>query len=213
MAVQFEFYKSPDPEGQGEEERYHARVVNFQHITTEHLASEIHEASSLTESDVKSVLMSLSHFMGAHLKDGERVHLEGLGYFQVTLQCTEPVTSLKTRADKVTFKAVNFRADKDLRKELRGMKTERSAYRSHSSRISEVEIEERLTSHFADKPVLTRRDFEGLCGFTSITASRHIQRLKAEGKLKNINTAYHPIYAPTSGYYGKALDAQEREME
>lgn len=42
MAVQFEFYKNPV---QGEEEgetSYHPRVVNFQHVTTQRLAAEIH---------------------------------------------------------------------------------------------------------------------------------------------------------------------------
>ena len=213
MAVQFEFYKSPDSDGQGEDDRYHARVVNFQHITTDYLASVIHESTTLAESDVKSVLMSLSHHMGIHLKDGERVHLEGLGYFQVSLQCTEPVTSIKTRADKVVFKAVTFRADKTLKNELHGLKTERSAFRNHSSKISDTEIEERLKSYFAEKPVLTRRDFERLCMLTTTTASRYIHRFKEEGKLKNINTAYQPIYVPAPGYFGKAIEGGNRKIE
>ena len=29
MAIQFEFYKNPQPEKEGEEPRYHPRVVNF----------------------------------------------------------------------------------------------------------------------------------------------------------------------------------------
>ncbi|MFR4461849.1 MAG: DNA-binding protein, partial [Bacteroides xylanisolvens] len=53
--------------------------------------------------------------------------------------------------------------------------------------------------------VLTRRDFQGLCGFAPTTAARQIKRLKEEEKkLKNINTYYNPIYVPMPGYYGKA---------
>ena len=37
MAIQFEFYKNPQPEKEGEEPSYHPRVVNFQHVTTQRL--------------------------------------------------------------------------------------------------------------------------------------------------------------------------------
>ena len=65
------------------------------------------------------------------------------------------------------------------------------------------EIDKLLTSYFSNNPVLTRGDFQGLCNFTSTTASRHIKRLKEEKKLKNINSYYNPIYVPMPGYYGK----------
>ncbi len=64
MAIQFELYKTPRPKDEEDKEVYHARVVNFQHIDTDYLAKEIQIATSLTEGDVKSVLESLSHFMG-----------------------------------------------------------------------------------------------------------------------------------------------------
>ena len=44
--------------------------------------------------------MELSRCMGNHLREGERVHLDGIGYFQITLQAAEPIHSLTTRADK-----------------------------------------------------------------------------------------------------------------
>ena len=65
MAIQFELYKTPRPKDEESKEVYHARVINFQHIDTDYLAKEIQIATSLTEGDVKSVLESLSHFMGS----------------------------------------------------------------------------------------------------------------------------------------------------
>ena len=50
MAVQFEFYKNPV---QGEEEgetSYHPSVVNYQHVTTQRLAVEIHSATTFGKS-------------------------------------------------------------------------------------------------------------------------------------------------------------------
>lgn len=94
MAIQFEFYKNPQPEKEGEEPSYHPRVVNFQHVTTQKLAREIHMATTFGKAEVEAMLMELSRCMGNHLCEGERVHLDGIGYFQITLQATEPVHSL-----------------------------------------------------------------------------------------------------------------------
>ena len=54
MAIQFEFYKNPQPEKEGEEPSYHPRVVNFQHVTTQKLAREIHMATTFGKAEVRS---------------------------------------------------------------------------------------------------------------------------------------------------------------
>lgn len=99
MAIQFELYKTPHPKDEEDKEVYHARVVNFQHIDTDYLAKEIQIATSLTEGDVKSVLESLSHFMGDRLREGQSVHLDGIGYFQIKLNSQEPITSPQTKSE------------------------------------------------------------------------------------------------------------------
>ena len=80
---------------------------------------------------------------------------------------------------------------------------ERSKLRNHSASLSNEKIDKLLTNYFNDKPMLTRIDFQRLCGFTSTTAARHIKRLKEEKKLQNINTRQSPVYVPMPGYYGK----------
>ena len=74
MAIQFEFYKNPQPEKEGEEPSYHPRVVNFQHVTTQRLAKEIHMATTFGKAEVEAMLMELSRCMGNHLREGERTH-------------------------------------------------------------------------------------------------------------------------------------------
>lgn len=204
MAVQFEFYKNP-VQGEEEEEEisYHPRVVNFQHVTTHKLATEIHSATTFGTSEVEAMLMEMSRCMGNHLREGHRVHLDGVGYFQVTLQTTEPVHSMKAHADKVKFKSVKFLTDKDLKGELIGMHVRRSKYKPHSASLSEKEIDVKLTEYFATHPVLTRSDMQSLCYFTHSMASRHIRRLKEQGCLQNIGRRTQPIYVPSPGYYGK----------
>lgn len=203
MAIQFEFYKNPQPEKEGEEPSYHPRVVNFQHVTTKRLASEIHMATTFGIAEVEAMLMELSRCMGNHLREGERVHLDGIGYFQITLQATEPVHSITTHADKVKVKTINFRADKDLKESCVGIHVRRSKYKPHSSSLSEEEIDKKLTEYFATHTVLTRTDMQALCCFTHSMASRQIRRLKAQGNLQNIGKPTQPIYIPSPGHYEK----------
>ena len=203
MAIQFEFYKNPQPEKEGEEPSYHPRVVNFQHVTTQRLAKEIHMATTFGKAEVEAMLMELSRCMGNHLREGERVHLDGIGYFQITLQAAEPIHSLTTRADKVKLKSINFQADRDLKSLCMTTHLRRSKYKPHSASLSEEEIDRKLTEYFGTHPVLTRTNMQSLCSFTQSMASRQIRRLKAEGKLQNIGKPTQPIYVAGAGYYEK----------
>lgn len=205
MAIQFELYKTPHPKDETDKETYHARVVNFQHIDTDYLARQIQTATSLTEGDVKSVLESLSHFMGERLREGESVHLDGIGYFQIKLNSQEPITSPKLKANQIKLKAnISFKADIKLKKSVSVVHLERSKVKRHSASRTNEEVDKLLTNYFSNNSILTRPDFQGLCNFTATTAARHIRRLKEEKKLQNINTYYNPIYAPMPGYYGRA---------
>ena len=183
MAIQFELYKTPRAKDEEGKEMYHARVVNFQHIDTDYLAKEIQIATSLTEGDGKSVLESLSHFMGDRLREGQSVHLDGIGYFQIKLNSQEPITSPKLKANQIKLKAnISFKADVKLKKSVSVVHVERSKLKPHSAVLSNDEIDKLLTNYFKSNPVLTRRDFQGLCGFAPTTAARQIKRLKEEEK-------------------------------
>lgn len=143
MAVKFEFYESPNTIGT-RKKRYHARVVNRERISTDHLAQEIHHSSSLTVADIKATIIALSEKLAYHLKDGARVHIEGIGYFHISLTCPETPTPHSTRANNVKFKSVTFRADKYLKKQLADVKTERSKYKPHSIPVTNEEIDKGL---------------------------------------------------------------------
>ena len=191
MAIQFELYKTPHPKDEENKETYHARVVNFQHIDTDYLARQIQTATSLTEGDVKSVLESLSHFMGERLREGESVHLDGIGYFQIKLNSQEPITSPKLKANQIKLKAnISFKADIKLKKSVSVVHLERSKLKRHSASRSNEEVDKLLTNYFSNNSILTRPDFQGLCNFTATTAARHIRRLKEEKKLQNISSIY-----------------------
>ena len=86
MSIEYDFYRNPNSQGT-DKKRYHARVVSSDRISTDELAEEIQKECSLTITDVKAVLIALGDKLAKHLGDGSKVHLEGIGYFQVNLQC------------------------------------------------------------------------------------------------------------------------------
>ena len=87
MPAEYDFYKNPIPPGSKRKPRLHARIVTNGTISTEELAEEIHGRSTLTTADIHATLISLSKMITEHLRRGDRVHINGLGYLQMTLQC------------------------------------------------------------------------------------------------------------------------------
>ena len=201
MSIQYEFYRNPNSQGT-KKKRYHARVVPAGRISTDDLAEEIQKECTLTVADVKSVLIALADKMSEHLGEGRKVYLEGIGYFQVNLRCKEEVRTISgIRSENIEFKSVSFRADIDLKKNLKTQKIRRSRNKPHSMPMTEKEIDEKLTEHFAENPILTRHEFQLICLQVRSTACRILRKLVEDGKLKNISGKYNPVYVPDNGHY------------
>ena len=212
MAVQFELYKTPMPKEKKNKVRYHARPISYETVNTKKLVCRIHDRCSLSPSDVTATLEELKYEVAQCLKEGKKVHIDGLGYLQVTLSCEEEIRDPKDkRVHKVKLKAIKFKADKELKAELSDMEFHRSKYRPHSAGLSEVEIDMELTKYFAENQLITRKDFQYLCGMTQITAYRHIKRLIAEKKLQNKGTTHQPIYTPVPGNYRVSVAVKYKE--
>ena len=201
MSIQYEFYRNPDSQGT-KKKRYHARVVPAGRVSTDQLAKEIQKECSLTVADVKSVLIALADKMAEHLGEGRKVHLKDIGYFQVNLRCKEEVRTLHgARSENIEFKSVSFRADSNLKSSLKDQKISRSRNKPHSMPMTEKEIDEKLTEHFAESPILTRHEFQLICLQVRSTACRILRKLVEAGKLKNISTPRNPVYVPDNGHY------------
>lgn len=207
MKVQFEFAPIPQPQSKETKLRYYPRVVNRHLVKTREISAEIQHACSLTEIDVNAVLDALSRSLSNYLRQGNRVHLQGIGFFDVTLTCPETQEPKKTRPSQVTYKGVNFRPDKDLKSRIADLTAERGKVRNNrSASLSDTAIDKRLTEYFAEHPVLTRYDLQRVCQMTKITAIRCIRRLLGEGKIKNIGLKNQPIYVPVPGHYEVSAD-------
>ena len=205
MAIHFEWYENPVPPNQPDEKKLHARITYNGKIGTDYVRRKIQERCSLTETDVTAVLDALSHVLGQELGDG-------IGYFHPTLKCIEGVTAeTKRKNTKVRLKGIKFRADQALKNEVGAVKLKNIRHNGHSRKLSDVEIDMRLRTYFTEHQLMTRADFQQICGFMKSKAMEHIRRLRAEGKIQNIGIPTQPVYVPVAGYYGVSRDRIVRQ--
>lgn len=166
MSAEYDFYKNPIPKGSNRKPRLHARIVPRGVITTEMLSEEIHDASSLTTGDVEATITMLSKAIIRNLKQGKRIHIKGLGYLEMTLQCPPIKDPKEIRAESIQFKSVAFRPEIALKKELSTTRFVRAAHKNHSKSRSETEIDNLLTIYFSTHEYITRLEFQQVCRFT-----------------------------------------------
>ena len=187
MSAEYDFYKNPIPKGSNRKPRLHARIVPRGVITTEMLSEEIHDASSLTTGDVEA----------------KRIHIKGLGYLEMTLQCPPIKDPKEIRAESIQFKSVAYRREKALKKELSTTRFVRAVHKNHSKSRSETEIDNLLTIYFSTHEYITRLEFQQVCRFTKGTANRRLTEMVKAGKLKKEGLDRFPIYVPVPGNYRK----------
>lgn len=200
MPVNYDFYKNPKLADKDEKTHLHARVVPKGTVSSDELAEEIHDRSTLSTADITATLVALADITAEKLRDGQRVYIKGIGYLQMTLQCPPVESESEIRAESVQFKSVAFRPDAQLKERLSTTHFVRQADKSHSKNYSTEEIDRLVARHFQQNETLTRNQFEALCGLTYSTAVRHLKRLREEGKIINIASQKHPLYRKGTGF-------------
>jgi predicted histone-like DNA-binding protein len=201
MGLFYDFYQNPPEKESDKRPRLHARVVTSGTIDSDEIAKEIHEKCTLATGEVQAALSMFGEQLLYHLSHSQRVHWKGVGYFEFALSCP-PVSSTKDiRAESIHPKTLVFRPEQELKKKIKHIPLTRTPEKRHSSRCSEKEIDELLTGHFSKYPHITSKQFRQLCGFVHSTASRHLKRLIAEGKLQTTGHRRSPLYEPAKGHY------------
>ena len=193
--IYYDFYKNPGKEND-KPERFHPRVINQGSVDLQFLSKEIEKESTLTSADIEASLTAVTEKIRFHLLKGERVQIKGLGYFSVSLKCIKPDFDPKaTRAENIKYKALKFKADKEMRIELQNLECKRLT-KDLSSTMQGNEIIKKLGKYFKDNKYITRRIMESLCNITPITANRRLNYCIQNNILKNVGTRYNPIYIP-----------------
>lgn len=201
MSIRYDLYQNPPQEGSNRKPRMHARVVGDRPAETDDLVALIHSRCTLTEADIRATLSAISQSVTDMLQTGRQVHIEGLGFFSLTLNCPPVKSPQGVRAEVVRFKNIAFRAEQKLKDRFNTLHLERSPVKRHSNDYSGIEVDDILTKYFMDNDYITRKEFQKEVGFTRSTALRKLNQLVADGKLKAEGIYKFPVYIPMEGFY------------
>lgn len=160
MAVDYDLYKIKDLGNEENQGLLRARFVSKGTISTERLIKWIQQTSGFNHGQVRGVITCLCEGILQHLEDGHDVHLDGLGYFSLSLG-SRPVEGRKDiRAESVGFKKLLFRAGKSVRRRLTGIVARRVNY--PTARPAELNRDKKadlLRKFLAVHPCITRADY------------------------------------------------------
>lgn len=98
--------------------KYYAKVQASGKVDFDTLANEISYATSLTDSDVSSVLRALVVQLKKHLADGKIVSLDGFGSFQFQLSGKGALTEKEYRTSLIEKMRIQFKPGKLIREVL-----------------------------------------------------------------------------------------------
>ncbi|MCD7972438.1 MAG: DNA-binding protein [Candidatus Azobacteroides sp.] len=199
MKAKYDVYEMPAAGEDKEKKQYYARLVPSGTVDIKQLAEKLQYGRSITSIEIQGVLAGLIHELEVALQQGERIHLDGLGYFQMKIS-SEPVEDPdKMRAEYVRFKSIAFLPEKSLKKKLSGTKFVRSTGKNHSQHHSEETMEEKLASYFREHPFITRAQFQKLFNYTKSMALQKLNAMIKDGKLKKEGVFQSPVYTPVGG--------------
>lgn len=194
MEIEYDLYENPGKEV-GDSPRLHAKVVTKNVVTTKNLRENITRKCTATPADVAAVLTAISDELYDALSNGYSVHIDGLGYFSLSLSCNSEVGSGNMDNVDVWVRGIKFVPEKVFVEKFETANLVRVKDESrHSEKITDEEVMKRLETYFAKKQYMQRTDFEELTGFNLSKSSRYIKRLVDDGVLKNIASKFHPVY-------------------
>lgn len=120
MALHFSLRKKTNKlKPEGKQDKYYAVPVSSSIVGTKKLAEIISDRCSATDSDVSMVLSSLAYVMGQQLMVGNKVKLDGLGIFSVSVSSPGFDTPNECTLSQVKAKRICFLADKTLKRILK----------------------------------------------------------------------------------------------
>lgn len=91
--------------------KYFGRVVHPDLLTTDEIAEEIQKSATVKRSDVRAVLSELGDVMGSLLREGYKVHINGLGTFKVATHSSGVDTPQEFKASHLHGWRINFQPD------------------------------------------------------------------------------------------------------
>lgn len=196
--AQYELRPLPVPAKYDRAPRVHPYLVNSTLKTTETIATEIQNRCSLNRADVVSTLQALSDILYDTFSSGDRVQLDGIGTFSISLTCPPVTSGEEIHSQNISVRNINFEANAALLKRLRRIQIERAPQRRTKRDIPIEKGAKALTSWFSDNHAITRSQYQQLLACSREIAYDHLNHFVEKGHLHKIGKSTHPSYIPSA---------------
>ena len=177
--------------------------VGQETIGTSEMARDISETCTLTPADVKAVLEALGDYMQKTLLSGNRLRVDNVGTFGVSLACSYTNSEGKrcehrlseniNGANDVYVKSIVFTPDASLRKAMKEAVFVNSGLTPFQA-PSDADVEEKLTEWFSSHSSIHSGEVEALFSCSRRYALDLLNSLVDEGRLSaegSRNTRYY----------------------
>ena len=157
-------------------------VVSSRVVTTKEMADDINHASSVTQSDVAAVLQAVGQRIAEALLDGNRIEIDHVGTFSLTLTCGNKRKEDYITSKDISVSRISFTPCAELWKQMRSAQIV-SGGPTGNKHLTDATIEKRLEEYFATNDSLSRSTFERICECSRHTALTKLKELVKAGKL------------------------------
>lgn len=196
MSIRYDFYRQDGVFKH--QNKVIVRPTEGQNIKSDQLFEEIQSSTSLTTSDLLGAVTALKVALSRHLLEGNTVHLEGLGYFSLSIEgdvIEKAPDHYQLKNPKV--KDVRFRPEKGFVRNLNReahFKANQHSCRSHKV-LSLETIKSAIDQLMEGGLVFTPLQFAHAVGCSRTTAYTVLPQLVAQGLLKDVSTSSrHKLY-------------------
>lgn len=193
MIARYRMERNPDSEKTGKEMPLHPRLIPYETVRIKELMKYAKSRSTYSEADIAGALQLITDLVTEHLRKGDNVEIEGLGFFSVSLQSRPVMSEKELRSESVHFKNVNFRCCQQLKNALKTMPLTRM--KGASRRVPEMaDREELLFRHIEEKGYATVRSYRCLVGLSDYSARKDLAAWVAAGRLVRGGSRLFAIY-------------------
>jgi predicted histone-like DNA-binding protein len=174
--INYSWYETPSVEdGQ---KRYHVRVANTHRMSFREVCDRIELSSSPTRADVVGVVRSLSDLLIDRLSNGSSVHIEGIGYFSLSISAPSFDDPSEINARHIKVRSVEFRPEKKLIEEIaKEVQFKRAISCERSVPLSMKAVKRLLRDYMETNDYISAMEFRFLMNQTRATAYRRLREL------------------------------------
>lgn len=202
MAINYDFYDSSNL--RGVKHSVYAKPVGGQLVDSDKLAGLIEHATTASRADILLVLSALADEMGFQMEQGNRVKLDGLGTFSISMGGEiDTDRNGKLLLKDAHVRGIRFKPTPSLMAKLRRADFTRQYHRGrHSANVDEQTVRQTALRLTEGGNAFITRLFRYELGLTYHMAYKWLNCLVSDGTLREVGTRKCAVYVRGYGTDG-----------